>query len=163
LQSIDTQLIFVSFPFEFSFNTANQLVSSITNQDTLVLLAREFKVESFASSVAASFVAQLAEHRSNVATFDNEGAIVVPTGVQSPVKRVIYVPIGPLNRDFDDVRRFQDAAESGIARAIKAGGKKLLLVLANEQYQFETADYSLATLVTVLGAFHAVYVVSELN
>lgn len=28
----------------------------------------------------------------------------------------IYAPTGPLNRDYDDVRRFADAAVSGIKR-----------------------------------------------
>jgi hypothetical protein len=126
----------------------------------LVLLARDFKPEVFHSSLAAPFVAQLTEHRQHVSSFDSEGALFVPIGVSSSIKRVVYVPLGPLNRDFDDVRRFEDAAVSGISRAVKAGGKRVLLVLANEQYSFETADYSLSALVTVLGAFHAVYVVS---
>lgn len=144
-----------------SFSTLNTLVNSITDQDSLVVIAREFNADLLSNSVAAPFVAQLADHRQNVAGFDAEGALLVPVGVKSPIKRVVYVPLGPLNRDFDDVRRFEDAAVSGITRVVKAGGKRVLVVLANEKYSFETADYSLAELVTVLGAFHAVYVVSK--
>ena len=46
----------------------------------------------------------------------------------------IYSPTGPLNRDYDDVRNFYDAACSGIKRALKAGSKSpLLITLGNER------------------------------
>lgn len=31
-------------------------------------------------------------------------------------RRVVYVPTGPVNRDYDDVRRFEDAAVKGVKR-----------------------------------------------
>lgn len=146
-----------------TFSTPNSLVDSITDQDSLVLLSREFNDKIFSSSVAQPFIAQLATYRENVHGFDREGAIITPIGIQSSIKRVVYSPLGPLNRDFDDVRRFQDAAISGVTKAIKAGGKRILVVLANEKYDFETADYSLAALATVLGAYEAVYVPLEIR
>lgn len=34
-----------------------------------------------------------------------------------PGHRLVFAPTGPLNRDYDDVRRFSDAAEKGIKRS----------------------------------------------
>ncbi|KAK8751180.1 hypothetical protein OTU49_013288, partial [Cherax quadricarinatus] len=75
--------------------------------------------------------------------------------VDVPANRVVYAPTGPLNRDYDDVRRFADAAASGIKRGLKAGMKSPLLVRAQDQ-SFPHAD-----LVTLLGALHALYVPLE--
>lgn len=46
---------------------------------------------------------------------------------KAPGQRLILAPTGPLNRDFDDVRRFYDAARSAAAAAIDAGASKPLL------------------------------------
>merc|ERR1711892_629062 len=49
-------------------------------------------------------------------------------------ERFVLSPTGPLNRCEDDVRRFFDAALSGVKRALKAGAKKpLLLVIPDER------------------------------
>ena len=32
----------------------------------------------------------------------------------------IYAPTGPVTRDFDDVRRFQEAADKGLKRCVLA-------------------------------------------
>jgi len=74
-----------------------------------------------------------------------------------PGKRLIYSPTGPLNRDYDDVRRFSDAAEKGIKRCLQAGSKAPLLVRAPDK-TFENAD-----LVTILGALQALYVPIEVR
>jgi leucyl aminopeptidase len=76
---------------------------------------------------------------------------VVPGG------RLILSPTGPLNRDFDDIRRFTDAAEAGTKRAIGAGVKKLLVVCP--EYQ----EYPTAQLVVLLGALQAAYKPLELR
>jgi leucyl aminopeptidase len=41
--------------------------------------------------------------------------------------RLIYAPTGPLDRDYDDVRRVADAAAAGMERAREAGAKSPLL------------------------------------
>lgn len=51
---------------------------------------------------------------------------VVP--VSLPCKRLIFSPTGPLNRDYDDVRRFADAATAGVKRALSAGSSNPLLM-----------------------------------
>ncbi|XP_032808306.1 putative aminopeptidase W07G4.4 isoform X2 [Petromyzon marinus] len=72
-------------------------------------------------------------------------------------KRLVFSPTGPLNRDYDDVRRFSDAAYSGIVRALKAGSKKPLLVLVPD------SRFNDAPLVGALGALHALYVPIEVR
>lgn len=74
-----------------------------------------------------------------------------------PSGRLIFSPTGPLNRDYDDVRRYADAAEKGIKRALDAGCKKPLLVQPSDK-TFDKSDC-----VTLLGALHALYVPLEIR
>jgi len=72
-------------------------------------------------------------------------------------ERFVLSPTGPLNRCEDDVRRFFDAAEAGIKRALKSGARKpLLLVVPDERF-------SQSLLVSILGAMHALYTTLELR
>ena len=43
-----------------------------------------------------------------------EGCVVGVPGVAGG--RVVFAPTGPLDRDYDDARRWTDAASSGIKR-----------------------------------------------
>ena len=77
--------------------------------------------------------------------------VVVVVSPELPSKRLIFAPTGPLNRDYDDVRRFYDASVQGIKRALSAGCKSPLLVtVKNEKFQ-------LSQRVTLLGALQALY------
>jgi len=72
-------------------------------------------------------------------------------------ERFVVSPTGPLDRCEDDVRRFFDAAEAGIKRALKSGAKSpLLLVVPDETYEQ-------SLLVSILGAMHALYTTLELR
>lgn len=71
-----------------------------------------------------------------------------------PASRLVYAPTGPIDVDYDDVRVFKKAAVKGVQRALKAGIKKPLLVLDEEDTHF--ANVGLAI---VLGALEALYVV----
>lgn len=71
--------------------------------------------------------------------------------------RVVYSPVGRLN-DFDDVRRYAEAAQAALCRAIKAGAQKPLLVLPQSVGRFEDAQ-----LVALLGALHQLYVPLQLR
>ncbi|XP_041368476.1 putative aminopeptidase W07G4.4 [Gigantopelta aegis] len=82
--------------------------------------------------------------------------VVVNTDV-IPSKRLIYAPTGPLNRDYDDVRRFSDAAVKGIKRALKAGCKNPLLVWPIDD------SFPRAGLVAILGSLQALYVPLEIR
>ncbi|KAK3743738.1 hypothetical protein RRG08_043470 [Elysia crispata] len=74
-----------------------------------------------------------------------------------PCGRVIFSGTGPLNRDYDDVRRFADAAKAGIKRALQAGSRKPLLVRPIDE-SFEKAG-----LVTSLAVLHILYLPLELR
>jgi leucyl aminopeptidase len=89
------------------------------------------------------------------AASSSEVAVIVCPDV--PSKRVFFAPTGPLNRDYDDIRRFQDAAEKGIKRALAAGCKAPVLVCANH------AKYALAPRVALLGALHGLYTPIEVR
>ncbi|KTG02900.1 hypothetical protein cypCar_00026450, partial [Cyprinus carpio] len=67
--------------------------------------------------------------------------------------RLVFSCTGPVNRDYDDVRRFSDAAGNGIKRALKAGMQRPLLVCPPH------SSYAKSTLVAVLGALHVLYTV----
>jgi len=87
----------------------------------------------------------------NTVSVISVAADTVPSG------RLVLSPTGPLNRDFDDVRRISDAAAAGIKKAIGAGIKKVLVVCP------EYSDYPTAQLVSLLGALHGAYNPLELR
>ncbi|XP_034726970.1 putative aminopeptidase W07G4.4 [Etheostoma cragini] len=74
-----------------------------------------------------------------------------------PGNRLVFASTGPVNRDYDDVRRFGDAAVNGIKRALKAGMQRPLLVCPPHQ------DYKNSTVVAALGALHALYMPLEVR
>lgn len=102
----------------------------------------------------------LQESISAYAKLDNaagKNEVVVIPASTLPSGRIIYAPTGPLTRDYDDVRRFQDAANKGVKRALSAGCKApLLVVLGHKQF-------TLTARVTALGAFHALYTPIEVR
>ncbi|MCF2857967.1 leucyl aminopeptidase family protein [Pseudoalteromonas sp. SMS1] len=71
------------------------------------------------------------------ARLTSQASVLLADGV--PGKRLIVAPTGPVNRDFDDVRRFFEAGQAGIAQAKAAGATKPVIVLAGvphaERYQ----------------------------
>ena len=99
--------------------------------------------------------ATLEDYKKIDAAFEKELTVhrcdLVPSG------RVIFSPTGPLNRDYDDVRRFQDAAIKAIKRAISAGMKSPLFVRPIDD------SFPLAGRVATLGALHAAYVPLEIR
>lgn len=68
--------------------------------------------------------------------------------------RVIVAPTGPLDRDYDDVRRFSDAARAGVERAREAGAYRPLLLLAPCPVE---ARYAQAMEAVCLGALAALW------
>lgn len=61
----------------------------------------------------------------------------------APGQRLIIAPTGQLDRDYDDVRRFYDAAREGARLAQQAGARKLALLVcgapATDAYQHAVA------------------------
>ena len=76
---------------------------------------------------------------------------------QLPSKKLIYAPTGPITRDYDDVRRFQDAAILGAKKAVASGCRNPLIVCMSHD------RYPLALRVTCLGVLHAVYTPLEIR
>lgn len=73
---------------------------------------------------------------------------------QVPGKRLVLAPTGPLNRDFDDVRRVYDAAKSAILEAKAAGSvRPVLTVIGTEHLD----AYQNALEVAFLGACQALW------
>merc|ERR1719188_225093 len=85
------------------------------------------------------------------------GVFLVPSTL--PSKRVVFSSTGPLDRDYDDVRRFEEAAEKGVSRAIEAGAKKPLLCFQNPKEKV----FPNAGIVSLLGALKAAYVPIEVR
>lgn len=72
-------------------------------------------------------------------------------------KSLVHAPTGPVNRDYDDVRRYYDAAVNGIKRALKAGSESPILVTMPGE------TFTNAWSVSLLGALHQLYVPLELR
>lgn len=87
------------------------------------------------------------------------GVFVAPSGL--PSKRIIFSGTGPMDKDYDDVRSYHNAADKGLARAISAGCKAPLLVFAPGQGQ--TCRFPQAAVVSVLGAMKAAFVPLEVR
>ena len=69
--------------------------------------------------------------------------------------RQIYSPTGKIHRDYDDVRRFTDAASAGVKKALSLGAKSPLVA------SFGSEKFPEAHLVTLLGAMETTYVVDK--
>lgn len=82
-----------------------------------------------------------------------DGVFVAPSAL--PAKRVVFSGTGPLDKDWDDVRSFERAAEKGFGRALAAGCKRPLL------YVQPHPRFPRATGVAVLGALKATFVPLE--
>ncbi|XP_052902934.1 putative aminopeptidase W07G4.4 [Anopheles moucheti] len=80
-----------------------------------------------------------------------------PLQLEKNTVRVVYNCVGELT-DFDDVRRYAEAAACALRRALKAGSKYPVLVLP-----FPTTRFPNATIVALLGALHELYVPLQLR
>ncbi len=69
-------------------------------------------------------------------------------------QRLVIAPTGPLTRDYDDVRRYGEAAARGIVLARDAGARKVLLVVQDPP---EDARYANAVAVAAMGARGALW------
>ena len=68
--------------------------------------------------------------------------------------RLIFAPTGELGRDWDDVRRYADAAKEGVRRARDAGAKRPLLLVPRVPLQ---DGYERAMEVALLGALEGLW------
>jgi len=89
---------------------------------------------------------------------ESKGCSLVP--VDLPAKRLIFSCTGPVDRDYDDLRRFGEAAGAGVKRALAAGSRKPLVLV---QGQLPGGDAVAARRAGLLGALAAVYVTLEMR
>ncbi|XP_055337635.1 putative aminopeptidase W07G4.4 [Paramacrobiotus metropolitanus] len=89
--------------------------------------------------------------------------IRLPDGNDLGVKRLVYAPTGPLNRDYDDARRYEEAAFEGVKRAIAAGARNPFVYIDVDEKLNSCPVYGQAELVSVLGAMRALYVPLEIR
>jgi len=82
------------------------------------------------------------------------------TPVSLPCKRLVFAPTGPLDRDYDDLRRFADAAEAGMKRARAAGSVRPMLSIHGSLVGKSASEASLTGL---LGALAAIYTPLEMR
>lgn len=71
--------------------------------------------------------------------------------------RLVVSPTGPLNRDYDDVRRVADAVAKGVKRAVAAGARAPHLHLCASLAAAGAADYAQALTVALTAALGALY------
>lgn len=131
------------------------LVSSLANAgayDCLVFVSENFNDWPESTQKYLSIIVNAANVDVDVASglnvfYPNDGAFSF----------VIYSPTGPVNRDYDDIRRYQDAALAAFTRVTKAGKKKPLLVVPKSDV------FDNALLVSLFGAYEALYVPLEIR
>jgi len=120
--------------------------------DALVWVGPDYKLAPSESIISA--ISSMVGVDASVAT----GGCVVP--VSLPCKRLVFSPTGPVDRDYDDLRRFGEAAGSGVKRALGAGSKNPLLIVQGTMPGKEERECQLAGL---LGALAALYVPLEMR
>jgi len=134
--------------------------SSLTERvDSIVIVG-----ENLTESSYPDFLKPYLEAIKNLEEID--GAIksdIAVVAVDAAVKRCIWAPTGPTNRDYDDVRRYKDAAIKGVKRALKAGSKSPGIVVYTSEKQRESKRYKESIMVALLGAMEAVYVPIEIR
>jgi len=123
-----------------------------TEYDALVWVGPDYKVAPSESIISA--VSSMVKVDASVTT----GGCVVP--VSLPCGRLVFSPTGPVDRDYDDLRRFAEAAASGVKRAVVAGSKNPLLMVQGTMLNKEEKECQLAGL---LGALSALYVPLEMR
>ncbi|KAI8143819.1 hypothetical protein BJV82DRAFT_86061 [Fennellomyces sp. T-0311] len=97
-------------------------------------------------------------------TFGESIQVIVVPENQGPGKRIVIAPVGSINNDFDDVRRFKDAAFAAGKRALKAGFTAPVVVFADTPAQSNLGwtfggddDFKHYVEVTVLGLLESTY------
>ncbi|XP_065103472.1 putative aminopeptidase W07G4.4 [Paramisgurnus dabryanus] len=122
------------------------------NFDGIIVIARSFDQ---LPNELESLKAPLQDYSAVDCGLGEEVVVVKVPGL--PGNRLVFASTGPVNRDYDDVRRFSDAASNGIKRALKAGIQRPLLVCPPHN------SYARNTLAAVLGALQTLYVPLEVR
>lgn len=129
-----------------------QLVTNLStpldDYDALVVVATQ--LEQLNDFVDSTIVHSLHTFRQVNKGFNNE--ITFTINDIAPGKRLIYSPTGVINRDQDDVRRFSDAANAGLSKALGVGARAPILAV------FSGKEFGHVNLVSLLAALETTYV-----
>jgi len=125
--------------------------------DALVVVSLNISKDTFGTGLTPNYLSVLLEYKQLDPSFEDEGGLI--STPDCPIKKLVYSPVGPTNRDYDDVRRFYDAAYKGVKKALKSGAKRPLVTLP---FGVKGAGYNQFDLVSLLGAYEAIYVVSSI-
>ncbi|KAI8970779.1 hypothetical protein BDB01DRAFT_839886 [Pilobolus umbonatus] len=109
-----------------------------------------------------SKIPSVSKHFALDATFGDSIQLVIPDD-GLPAERVLIVPTGSLDNDFDDARRFRDAAFEAGVKALKIGMTRCLVSFCTEpttgslswSFSETQTDYQHFLPVTVLGLLEA--------
>lgn len=129
-------------------SVSSDLTPSLTDQrfDALVWVGNS------ADPAPAPIASALTRHAALDARGGRDVVLIGAEGL--PGERLIWSPTGPLDRDYDDVRRVADAARAGVERARDAGARAPLLVLGGID---ASGLYAQARRVAVLGALQGLW------
>uniref|UniRef100_A0A8C8EM81 Cytosol aminopeptidase domain-containing protein n=1 Tax=Oncorhynchus tshawytscha TaxID=74940 RepID=A0A8C8EM81_ONCTS len=136
----------------FSTTVYNLTVCVLSSYDGIVLVTQSYDT---LPKELECLKAPLLDYSSVDCGLGDEVVVLKVPGL--PGNRLVFASTGPVNRDYDDVRRFSDAAVNGIKRAMKAGMQRPLLVCPRH------SSYDRSTLVAALGALHALYMPLEVR
>jgi len=126
-----------------------------SNCDALIIVSFCDKT-TFVGSLE-KFSKHIEEQKKYDVKFNKDGGLILLP--ETSFKRLIYSPIGPVNRDYDDIRNFSDAAVRGLSRALKSGSRNPLIVLPNGSNV--PKKYHHFDLAIVLGIYHILYIPLE--
>ncbi|CAB4055847.1 CARP [Lepeophtheirus salmonis] len=133
------------------FSSDADVIKSPENFDSVVV------VTSKVSSIGCEALkAPLLQYVTQTDPSAENGVFLMRAGEEGPLQKVVFSGTGPLDKDYDDVRCFSDAAGKGIEKALKAGSKAPALVVYPTEYKY-------AEFASLMGAYTALYVPLEMR
>ena len=133
----------MSYPLAIAVSSVQAALND-SQWDVLIIIASDFTAVpelQFEINAAAAIDSRIGKET------------VLLLSAKAPGQRLVLSPTGPLDRDYDDVRSFYDAAKQGITQAKAAGAKSpALYVIAPE-----TDAYQYAAEVAYLGVCQALW------
>ena len=137
----------MAFPTLKLTSDNNSLLASNTNNDAVILVSSNTRCDTSAEVNAVL---------ERVATVDQrlgESGVLIHAS-ELAGGRLIHVTTGPVDRDYDDVRNFGDAAAQGVLMAKDAGAKNPLVVIEGVP---EESAFAQAVEVSYLSACQALW------
>ncbi|QIZ77420.1 M17 family metallopeptidase [Ferrimonas lipolytica] len=115
--------------------------------DAVVVISDRFELRDYPE------LRQLLQHGSSIDNrIGSEPTLLLAPGLAGG--RLITAPTGDLANDYEDVRRFAEAAQAGIGMAVRAGATSPLLIVDEPSDQMR---YGRASEVALMGAGHELY------